>query len=134
MVPIYILFSSPFSSLALLHLLARTDWVQDAATATTKWGDIGDWDTSGVGDFSLAFSTGRDKVGGVWVANNNPKAATATLSAISKWTTTSMVKLESTFYGARAMNADLSGWSTAKVATLKNAFYAATAFTGKVNE
>ena len=114
--------------------LASWEWVQNTATATTKWGDIGDWDTSGVADFSRAFSVQRDEVGRAWVNNGNPKAATATLSAISKWTTTSLVKLHGTFDGAKAMNADLSGWSTAKVTSLKITFNDATAFTGKVNE
>ena len=40
------------------------DWVQDTATATATWGDIGDWDVSGVGDFSWAFSQNRDVTGG----------------------------------------------------------------------
>jgi hypothetical protein len=32
------------------------------AAATTKWGAISDWDVSGVGDFSYAFSADNAKV------------------------------------------------------------------------
>ena len=56
---------------------ASWDWVQDTTTATSKWGDIGDWDVSGVKDFSYAFSTHRDVVGGTFANDDgNPKAKT----------------------------------------------------------
>ena len=90
--------------------LATWEWVQDTITATTKWGDIGDWDTSGVSDFSYAFSTGRNQVGGSYAYNGNPKAATFVGTAISKWNTASATTLAYTFYGASEMNADLTGW------------------------
>jgi hypothetical protein len=66
---------------------ATWDYVQDAVYATTKWGDIGDWDTSGVVDFSYAFSTNRNQAGGSYVSSSNPKAATFVGTAISKWDT-----------------------------------------------
>ena len=42
---------------------ATWDYVQNTATAMTKWGDIGDWDTSGVGDFSYVFSMTGTRAG-----------------------------------------------------------------------
>jgi surface protein len=102
----------------------------DTSAATTKWGVIGDWDTSGVGDFSFALSTGRNEAGGSYVYNGNPNAATFVGTAISKWDTASATSLDSTFRGAREMNADLFGWKVAKVVTLEQTFRDASTFTG----
>jgi hypothetical protein len=109
---------------------ATWDYVQDTAAATTTWGDIGDWDTSGVGDFSFALSTYRDQAGGRRVNNGNPKAATFVGTAISKWDTSSATSLASTFYGASVMNADLTGWKVGNVVTLDGTFFGASKFTG----
>jgi hypothetical protein len=109
---------------------ATWDYVQNTATATTKWGDIGDWDTSGVGDFSYSLSKNRNQAGGTYVKNGNPKAAIFVGTAISKWDTASATSLRSTFQGASEMNADLSGWKVGKVASLLNTFTSAYKFTG----
>jgi hypothetical protein len=101
---------------------ATWDYVQDKAAATTKWGDIGDWDTSGVGDFSYAFTQHRNEAGGSYVANGNPKAATFVGTAISKWNTASTTNLAFAFKAAVEMNADLSGWKVGKVNTLDSTF------------
>ena len=112
-------------------LLARTDWVQNAATATTKWSDIGDWDTSGIGDFSLAFSTRRNQAGAdTGGTGGNPKAAMFVGTAISKWDTASVTTLYATFFFADAMNADLSKWQVGKVVSLKSTFNSASKFAG----
>ena len=102
----------------------------DTAAATSKWGAIGDWDVSGVGDFSYAFSAFRDKAGGSWVFNGNPKASAFVGTDISKWITTSVTSLERTFLNAVEMNADLIGWSVGKVATLAQTFNGASKFAG----
>jgi hypothetical protein len=104
---------------------ATWDYVENTATATTKWGDIGDLDVSGVTDFSYAFSRFRP-----FPYSGNPKAATFVGTAISKWNTTSATSLEHTFDGAREMNADLTGWKVGKVVTLGGTFYGASKFTG----
>jgi len=109
---------------------ATWDYVQNTATATTKWGDIGDWDTSGVGDFSHSFSLNRNQAGGSFVGNGNPKAATFVGTAISKWNTASATSLYGTFYRASGMNADLTGWKVGKVVTLWNTFNGASKFAG----
>jgi len=109
---------------------ATWDYVQNTATATTKWGDIGDWDTSGVGDFSYSFSKNRNQAGGSFVGNGNPKAVTFVGTAISKWNTASATTLYRTFYEASAMNADLTGWKVGKVVTLRSTFNGASKFAG----
>jgi hypothetical protein len=109
---------------------ASWDWVQNTGTVTTKWGDIGEWDMSGVGDFSYAFSIHRNEAGGSYVGNGNPKAATFVGTAISKWNTASATSLYRTFEEASEMNADLTGWKVGKVVTLQNTFFRASKFTG----
>jgi hypothetical protein len=108
---------------------ATWDWVQDTASATTKWGAIGDWDVSMVMAFDYAFSTMRD-FGGSFKDKGNPKAATFIGTDISKWITTSVTSLLYTFRNTAKMNADLSGWSVAKVITLQEAFNSASEFVG----
>jgi hypothetical protein len=105
-------------------------YVHDTGTATSTWGDIGDWDTSGVDDFSYAFSKHRNKAGGSYVKDGNPNAATFVGTAISKWNTASATTLRSTFFGASEMNADLIGWKVAKVTSLANTFRNASKFVG----
>ena len=108
------------------------DWVQDSVTAKNKWGDIGNWDVSGVKDLSYAFSRYRDETGGKEVSDSsNPKVATFVGAALSKWTTTSVISLDGIFKGAGAMNADLGGWNVATVTTMRSTFFDAAEFTGK---
>ena len=109
------------------------DWVQDTGTATSKWGDLGYWDVSGVGDFSYAFSKIRDQAGGSKVKNGNPKAATFVGTGMSKWITTSLTTLKETFEGAASMNSDLSGWNVAKVTILNYVFSKAGKFNGDIS-
>jgi len=99
-------------------------------TSATKWGDIGDWDVSGVGDFSYAFSANRNEAGGSYAKDGNPKAATFVGTAISKWNTASATDLAYTFYGASEMNADLIGWKVEKVVILTKTFNDASKFAG----
>ena len=104
--------------------------MQDTASATTKWGDIGDWDVSGVKDFSFAFSLNRNQAGGSFVSNGNPKAVTFVGTAISKWITTSVTSLAHTFREASEMNVDLTGWKVGKVTSLEDTFNSASKFPG----
>ena len=103
--------------------------MQDSSAAATKWGAVGTWDVSGVGDFSHAFSTWRN-VGGSFAAHGNPKAATFVGTGISSWKTTSATLMNYMFRSAGAMNADLGGWSVAKVTTLSWTFIGASEFVG----
>ena len=102
----------------------------DTYTAFIKWGDIGDWDVSGVGDFSYAFSKHRDQTGGTYKENGNLKAAEFVGTGMSKWITTSVTTLESTFNNAAKMNSDLSGWKVDGVTTLGQTFKSASKFIG----
>ena len=129
--PSVLLLSTQVSPLTDAQFKQATwDYVQNTATATTKWGDIGDLDVSGVKDFSYAFSTIRDQAGGSLVGGGNPKAATFVGTAISKWDTASATSLVSTFEDAGEMNADLTGWKVGKVVTLWNTFNGASKFAG----
>ena len=113
------------------HPASRSiDWVQDTVTATTKWGAIGDLDVSGVTDFSYAFSTDRNAVGGKRANNGNRKALIFAGTDLSKWNTASATTMVYTFKGAAEMNADVSGWKVAKVTSLSGMFNGASKFTG----
>jgi hypothetical protein len=111
---------------------ASWDWVQNTASATQKWGTIGDWDVSGVKDFSRAFSTTRDVDGsrGSGGSAQNPKAKLFTFVELENWATTSVTTLYRTFSDANAMNADLAKWDVAKVTSLRDTFLGASRFTG----
>ena len=118
----------PFSSSIIYR--PSTDWVQDTAAATTKWSGLGDWDVSGVADFSWAFSADRDATGGSYVPNGNPKAETFVGSDLIKWKTTALTSLDNTFKEAKAMNSDLGGWNVAKVTDMEATFQHTYMFAG----
>ena len=110
---------------------ASWDWVQDATTATTKWGDIGDWDVSGVADMSHAFSKHRNAAGGAKVLNgNSANIASFTGAGLETWITTSLTNMASTFSGATNMNAVMANWGMSKVNTLRGTFKGALQFVG----
>ena len=99
-------------------------------SATTKWGDIGDWDVSSVKDLTLAFSKHRNVVGGSQVNNGNPKAAEMN-SDLSKWNVAKITTLAQTFYGAsKFVGTGLDSWDTTSVTSLYLSFKDTNAFTG----
>ena len=154
--------SAPLVCRAAPSLLAPPplagDWVQnlpDTAAATTKWGDIGNWNVGNVKDFRNAFSVNRNEAGGSGAPGGNSKAGEMN-GDLSKWTIAKVTTLHSTFYGAAKftgkglaswdtaavttllytfngaseMNSDLSGWKVGKVVTLDNTFTLASKFAG----
>ena len=126
--PLLVTKQAPLSDITFKA--ASFDWVQDTVAATTRWGDLGDWDVSGVGDFTRAFCECRT-ADGSHTNGANLKAATFVGTGMSKWITTSLTKMEWTFRGAAAMNADLTSWSVVKVTTMEGAFSSANKFAGK---
>ena len=105
------------------------DWVQDVNTATTKWGDIKEWDTSGVVDFSFAFSKDRDKTGASEAVGWNPKATTFN-GDISGWDVSQVTTLQETFKSATAFNGNIRGWDVSQVITMQDVFMYAEVFVG----
>ena len=101
----------------------------DARVASAKWGILGNWDVSGVKDFSRAFSTTRDKGGstsGGAGAAQNPKAASFTFVDLSKWDVAKVTSLRDTFLGAsRFTGSGVDSWNTKSVTSLKRAFHGA---------
>ena len=108
---------------------ASWDWVQDTATATTKWGAIGDWNVSGVKDMSYAFTSARNEAGS-YKNNGNPKAASFIGTGIDKWLTSSVTNLYYTFSDAGLADVDLGGWDTTKVTGMFKLFSDAFNFKG----
>ena len=92
----------PPSSPALAQPLTQSEFyaatwevVNSPSTSVTKWGPIEDWDTSGVPSFEFAFATRRNEAGD-YLYKGNPKAAAFT-GDISKWITSSVTEMGSTF-------------------------------------
>ena len=106
------------------------DWVQSPDSATTKWGDIGDWVVSGVKDYKFAFAANRCKPPLMAVCGNPKMAAFSSLAGLSKWTTTSVTDLGSTFKGAGGWNADLSLWDVRKVTDMGSTFFDSAKYRG----
>jgi surface protein len=103
--------------------------VQDVIAATTKWGDIGDWDTSGVEDFSFAFSVNRDEAGGAVVSGGNPKATTFN-SDISGWDVSHVTTMQECFKMAKRLDFNAIRWDVRKVGSTQDMFMNAEAFVG----
>ena len=94
-------------------------------------GNIGDWDVSAVKDFTRAFAAYRDKKGRNGNLNLIVNTITSDLFApISKWDTSSVTSLASTFQLCKFMDIDLTGWDTSEAISLESTFYGASAFTG----
>ena len=92
---------------------------------------------SGVKDMSWAFSKDRDANGGIEVIDGNTDVlafgsdpSNDGSTDISKWITSAVTSLESTFSGASSMDADLGTWTTTKVTNMDRTFKAATSFVG----
>ena len=96
---------------------ASWDYVQDTVAAAAKWGDIGDWDVSGVKSFAWSFSVSRDQAGNYcYFGECNPKAATFGANlGLSDWDTSSVTCMYWTFKGAANMNADFGKWDVSNV-------------------
>ena len=122
--------SDSHTSRPRVHILS-IDWIQDTAAATTKWGEIGDWDVSGVTDFSYSFTEWRDSAGGSTTSGpSNTKVRTFVGTDLVKWNTASVTTMKFAFAGALAMNIDMSKWNVAKVTTMHETFSTTTAFEG----
>ena len=93
--------------------------MQNTATAKTKWGELGDWDVSGVKDFAWSFSVSRNQAGNycsTYTKVCNPKVATfGANSGLSEWDTSSVTRMYWTFKGAANMNADFGKWDVSNV-------------------
>ena len=115
------------SSLAPLAQ-ATWEWVNDVETdVITQWGTIGDWDVSGVKDFSFALSAHRNQAGGSHVSNGNPKVGTMNAARfdVAKWNTAAATLMAGMFTGAFKMNSDFSGWDVSSVTNMEGIFHTA---------
>ena len=112
---------------------ASWEVVNSPSTSVTKWGPIEDWDTSGVTTFANAFTKYRNKAGEYNGYTGNSKAETFN-GDISKWITSSVKSLGSTFREAAAFNGDISKWITSSVTSLYRTFYGAAAFNSDVSK
>ena len=86
--------------------------VQNTETSVTKWGDIGEWDVSGVKTFHYAFSQDRkeDCCFGALNPANTKATSFAGFAGIKKWDTSSVTSMNAVFRKATMMDADLTKW------------------------
>jgi len=92
-------------------------WQSDEASATTTYGHISDWDTSGVTDMGYLF---------VNAAKFN--------ADISKWNTSMVIDFTQMFLGAKKFDGDLSDWVTSSATHMTSMFNTAEAFNGDISK
>jgi len=90
---------------------AVNDWISNPSAATTKYGNISDWDTSAVTDMNLLFYN-----------------RTTFNSDISKWNTSKVTNMYGMFANAYAFNQPIDKWDTSKVTTTLSMFWSAIVF------
>ena len=87
------------------------EWEDNKEDAIKKWGEINDWDVSGVTDMSVLFH-------GFGEFNEN----------ISKWDTSNVVNMHGMFFEAYSFNQPLDSWDTSKVQSMDSMFWKAYSF------
>jgi len=85
-------------------------WIIDSGEATTNYGDISVWDTSGVTDMSGLFqdTSFNDNIGG--------------------WDTGSVINMSSMFRNATLFNTSVSNWNVSNVENAGSMFMNASSF------
>ena len=97
--------------------LAVELWLTHRASAIKTYGDISNWDTSGVTDMRNMFTAGH--------AFNDD---------ISKWNTSNVEYMQDMFAGAKSFNQDINAWNTSQVTDMSSMFADAGAFNGDISK
>ena len=90
---------------------AVNEWTTDRTLATTKYGDISEWDTSAVNDMNNLFKNKSS-------FNDN----------INNWNTSNVTNMSGMFQGATVFNQPIGNWNVSNVGGMGNMFNGATAF------
>ena len=101
-----------------------TAWCEDSKGARQKYGDIEEWDVSGVTSFQDLFRA--DKFGG------NPACSTFNAD-LNSWNTSRVVDMSQMFYQADAFNGNIRSWDTSDVEDMSQMFNGADIFNGNLN-
>ena len=119
--------TEPLTDIAIREAL--TAWCDDPGSAIGVYGNISDWDTSGVTDMAWFFSG--------YSNNNGRKGYCSTYDKfnedISKWNTSSVTTMRSMFNGAASFNRNLSSWDVSRVVDMRQMFEYATSFDGDIS-
>ena len=94
-------------------IAALDEWLADPSAATTKYGPIGEWDTSSVTDMAEAFGIAAGK-------NFNDD--------ISGWDTSQVTTMRRMFYGVTEFNQNIGNWDVSNVGDMESMFEGATSF------
>lgn len=107
---------------------AVTAWCDDPDSAIGVYGNISDWDTSGVTDTSYLFSEYSDSI--------YTKGYCSTYDTfnedISRWNMSSVTTTSNMFQYAASFNGDLSAWDVSSATDLSGMFSLTTSFEGGV--
>ena len=86
-------------------------WLNNESIAFTKYGHIGNWDTSNVTDMSFMF---------YWKTDFNEN--------IGNWDTSKVTNMSNLFNNVRDFNQDIGEWDTSNVTNMSSMFHNAYAF------
>ena len=92
-------------------------WELDREAAQAQYGDIEDWDTSAVTDFSFLFQDRQDEF------KHN----------LNGWNTSQVTSLVGLVQNAPFFQAEIGGWDTTSVQDMTLAFSGATRFAGDIS-
>ena len=81
-------------------------WLNNESIAFTKYGHIGNWDTSNVTDMSFMF---------YWKTDFNEN--------IGNWDTSKVTNMSNLFNNVRDFNQDIGRWDTSKVTNMNGMFF-----------
>ena len=127
------LYYSPLQLTNTKFKEASWDWVQNTATATSKWGGIEDWDVSIVTNMDRSFSSSRNEAGGQAASGNLQAKVWTSRADLRKWDTSQVTSMQRLFYQAKKFNGDVSTWDVARVITFQQVFDECSHFNGDVS-
>lgn len=117
----------PLTDITIREALAA--WCDDPGSAIGVYGNISDWDTSGVTDMAYLFSA--------YSNNNGRKGYCSTYDKfnedISKWSTSSVTTMRAMFNSAASFNRNLSSWDVSRVVDMRQMFEYASSFDGDIS-
>ena len=120
---------------------AVSEWLNSPDSAKKKYGDISDWNTSGVTNMSELFHSALEfnEPIGSWDVSNVKDMSEMFYCAfsfnqpINDWDVSSVESMNSTFLCARSFNQELNSWNVQSVKDMSGMFYAAEKFNQPLN-
>ena len=121
---------------------AVTLWLDEESTAKTKYGHIGNWDTSNITDMSFMFfwdSNFNEDIRG-WDTSNVTDMSYMFCHAskfnedIGRWDTSKVTNMSDMFCYTKEFNIDIGNWDTSNVTNMHRMFYQAIMFNKDISK